>query len=34
MWAYEVDQDPYRELLDGLEGGLTGTTVYEAPKRW
>jgi ribosomal-protein-alanine N-acetyltransferase len=34
MWAYEVDQVPYRELLDGLEGGLTGTTVYEAPKRW
>jgi len=34
MWAYEVDQPRYRALLDGLERGLGGTTVYEAPKRW
>jgi ribosomal-protein-alanine N-acetyltransferase len=34
MWAYEVDQPAYRELLAGLERGIKGTTVYEAPKRW
>jgi ribosomal-protein-alanine N-acetyltransferase len=34
MWAYEVDQFPYSELLAGLARGIKGTTVYEAPKRW
>ena len=34
MWAYEVDQPPYGALLDGLERGIKGSTVYEAPKRW
>jgi ribosomal-protein-alanine N-acetyltransferase len=34
MWAYEVDQRAYGELLNGLERGIRGTTVFEAPKRW
>ena len=34
MWAYEVDQRAYGELPNGLERGIRGTTVFEAPKRW
>jgi hypothetical protein len=33
MWAREVDEPDYRELLDGLERGVTGTTVLERPRR-
>lgn len=32
MWAYEVAQDPYARLLDGIERGIPGTTAYEGPK--
>lgn len=31
MWAYEVDGEPYRKLLDTLERQIPGTTFYERP---
>jgi len=34
MWAHEVDRAPYRELLDGIERGINGETVFEPPRRW
>ena len=34
MWAYEVDTPAYAQLLNGVEGRIPGTTVYERPKSW
>ena len=34
MWAYEVDNPSYSELLDALERQIPGTTVFESPKSW
>ncbi|MGH8977527.1 MAG: ribosomal protein S18-alanine N-acetyltransferase [Acidimicrobiia bacterium] len=34
MWAYEVASPAYRELLDGVERRVPGSTVYERPKYW
>jgi [ribosomal protein S18]-alanine N-acetyltransferase len=34
MWAHEVDQSEYSELLDALDGQVPGRTIVEAPKRW
>jgi ribosomal-protein-alanine N-acetyltransferase len=34
MWAYEVADAPYGRLLDGIERGVRGTTVFERAKRW
>jgi ribosomal-protein-alanine N-acetyltransferase len=34
MWAHEVDQVEYEELLDALERQVPGRTVVEPPKRW
>jgi ribosomal-protein-alanine N-acetyltransferase len=32
MWAYEVANLPYARLLEGIERGIAGTTIYERPK--
>jgi ribosomal-protein-alanine N-acetyltransferase len=29
MWSYEVSEAPYRQLLEGIERGIGGTTVFE-----
>ncbi|MFI5053206.1 MAG: ribosomal protein S18-alanine N-acetyltransferase, partial [Acidimicrobiia bacterium] len=34
MWAHEVDQPAYRELLDSIERTIPGDTVVEDPRRW
>jgi ribosomal-protein-alanine N-acetyltransferase len=34
MWAYDVDQQQYPRLLDALERGLQGSTLFERPKSW
>ena len=34
MWAHEVDQPAYGELLDALERQMPGRTVVEPTKRW
>ena len=34
MWAHEVDRTAYRELLDGIERGIRGETIFESPRRW
>ncbi len=34
MWAHDVDQPDYAALLDRLEQGVAGTTVFERPKGW
>ncbi|MGH8986122.1 MAG: ribosomal protein S18-alanine N-acetyltransferase [Acidimicrobiia bacterium] len=34
MWAHEVDRAVYSELLDGIERGIHGETVFEPPRRW
>lgn len=34
MWAYEVDQPDYRELLDALERQLPSPTLVERPRSW
>jgi ribosomal-protein-alanine N-acetyltransferase len=34
MWAHEVDQPEYAELLDALDRQVPGSTVVEPPKRW
>ncbi len=34
MWAYEVGEPPYARLLQGLERGVLGDTVFERPKGW
>ena len=34
MWAHDVDQPDYAALLDRLERGVPGTTVFERPKSW
>ena len=34
MWAYDVDQEQYPRLLDALERGLQGSTLFERPKSW
>jgi hypothetical protein len=30
MWAHEVDQPAYAELLDRIEAGIPGTTIVDA----
>jgi [ribosomal protein S18]-alanine N-acetyltransferase len=32
MWAHEVDTSDYAALLERLERGVPGTTVFERPK--
>ena len=32
MWAHDVDQPDYAALLDRLERGVPGTTVFERPR--
>jgi ribosomal-protein-alanine N-acetyltransferase len=34
MWAYEVDQPAYRELLDSIDRQLPTPTLVERPKPW
>jgi [ribosomal protein S18]-alanine N-acetyltransferase len=34
MWAHEVDQPAYHELLDGIERTVPGETIVEATRRW
>ncbi len=34
MWAYNVTEPEYEELLDALERRIPGTTVFERPKGW
>jgi ribosomal-protein-alanine N-acetyltransferase len=34
MWAHEVDQPAYRELLDGIERTIPGETIVEETRRW
>jgi ribosomal-protein-alanine N-acetyltransferase len=34
MWAYEVNEPPYRRLLAGIERGIRGTTVIERLRGW
>jgi ribosomal-protein-alanine N-acetyltransferase len=34
MWAYDVDKRSYSELLDAVERGVSGTTMFERPKSW
>jgi [ribosomal protein S18]-alanine N-acetyltransferase len=34
MWSHEVDQPEYAALLERLENGVPGTTVFERPKSW
>ncbi|MDQ1519650.1 MAG: [ribosomal protein S18]-alanine N-acetyltransferase [Actinomycetota bacterium] len=34
MWAYDVDQPEYEELLDALERQLPSPTLVERPRNW
>jgi len=34
MWAHDVDKAEYASLLERLERGVPGTTVFERPKSW
>jgi ribosomal-protein-alanine N-acetyltransferase len=34
MWAHEVDQPEYSELLERLDRGVPGTTVRDRPRAW
>jgi ribosomal-protein-alanine N-acetyltransferase len=34
MWSYEVSEAPYRRLLEGIERGIGGTTVFERLQGW
>jgi ribosomal-protein-alanine N-acetyltransferase len=34
MWAYEVDQVQYHDVLDGLERQLPSPTLVERPRNW
>jgi len=34
MWAYEVDQPEYSELLERLDNAVPGTTVRDRPRAW
>jgi len=34
MWSHNVDQPEYLALLDRLERGVPGSTVFERPKSW
>ena len=34
MWAHEVDQPAYAELLDSIERTVPGETIVEEVKRW
>ena len=34
MWAYDADHPEYTALLDALEAGLDGTTIFERPRTW
>jgi ribosomal-protein-alanine N-acetyltransferase len=34
MWAHDADQPEYSALLERLEQGVPGTTVFERPKSW
>jgi ribosomal-protein-alanine N-acetyltransferase len=34
MWAYEVDQTAYGDLLDALDGQLPSPTLIERPRSW
>jgi ribosomal-protein-alanine N-acetyltransferase len=34
MWAYNVAEPEYTQLLDALERRIPGTTVFERPKGW
>jgi ribosomal-protein-alanine N-acetyltransferase len=34
MWAHDADQPDYAALLDRLEQGVPGTTVFERPRAW
>jgi ribosomal-protein-alanine N-acetyltransferase len=34
MWSHNVDQAEYLALLDRLERGVPGSTVFERPKSW
>jgi len=34
MWAHDADQPDYAALLDRLERGVPGTTVFERPRIW
>jgi len=34
MWSYEVNEPPYRRLLEGIERGIRGTTVVERLRGW
>ena len=34
MWAHDVDRPDYTALLQRLERGVPGTTVFERTKSW
>jgi len=34
MWVRDLDVATYATLLDGLERGIDGDTVFERPRRW
>jgi len=34
MWSHNVDDPDYLALLERLERGVPGTTVFERPKSW
>ena len=34
MWSHDVNQPAYLALLERLERGVPGTTVFERPKSW
>jgi [ribosomal protein S18]-alanine N-acetyltransferase len=34
MWAHEVDQPAYAELLDSIERTIPGDTIVEEVRRW
>jgi hypothetical protein len=34
MWSYAVSEAPYRQLLEGIERGIGGTTVFERLRGW
>ncbi len=34
MWAYDVQDESYRQLLEGIERGIPGTTIVERGRSW
>ncbi len=34
MWVHAIDTPDYAALLDSIERGIPGETVYEEPRRW